>query len=56
MDEMKLTVRLPAKLHAALAGAAEEDQRSLNGELVFLLTQSDRLKHWVLDTLRREKS
>ena len=37
MEETKLTIRLPARLHAELVKAAEEDDRSLNREIVRLL-------------------
>jgi len=33
----KLNLRLPDDLHAALKAAADEDQRSLNGEILWLL-------------------
>jgi hypothetical protein len=33
----KLNVRLPDDLHAALTDAAAEDERSLNGEILWLL-------------------
>jgi hypothetical protein len=38
MDEGKrLTLRLPAALHARIAEQAERDRRSLNAEIVYLL-------------------
>lgn len=35
--ETRLMLRLPPDLHATLTKLAEQDQRSLNGEIVFLL-------------------
>jgi predicted HicB family RNase H-like nuclease len=35
---VKLTLRVPEDLHARLAAAAKADQRSLNGEVLWLLT------------------
>jgi hypothetical protein len=32
-----ISLRLPADLHAALKAAAEADERSLNGEILWLL-------------------
>jgi predicted HicB family RNase H-like nuclease len=37
---VKLTIRIPDDLHADLATAAAEDQRSLNGEILWLLRQA----------------
>ena len=37
MDETRLTVRLPKKLHGRIKALADEDHRSLNAELVWLL-------------------
>jgi hypothetical protein len=36
----KLNLRLPDDLHAALTAAAAEDERSLNGEILWLLRQA----------------
>lgn len=36
-DEKKLTLRLPKDLHDRLIRAANEDTRSLNGEVIALL-------------------
>lgn len=39
MSEERITLRLPADLHAALRKAAEEDTRSLNSEIIHVLRQ-----------------
>jgi hypothetical protein len=36
-DGKKLTIRLPKELHDRLVALAEQDTRSLNGEIVALL-------------------
>lgn len=36
-NEKKITIRIPAELHAALVKAAQEDARSLNAEILVLL-------------------
>lgn len=38
-DAVKLMLRLPKDLHAQLAEEAQADERSLNGQIVFLLKQ-----------------
>ena len=37
---MRFSLRLPADLHAELEALAEQDTRSLNGEIVYLLRQA----------------
>ncbi len=39
-DEVRVTLRLPADLHAALAAVAQQEQRSPNSEIVYQLRQS----------------
>jgi hypothetical protein len=39
-DDVRLTLRVPTDLHALLAQSARADQRSLNGQIVFLLRQT----------------
>jgi hypothetical protein len=39
-DEKVLSLRLPAALHKKIAALAEKDLRSLNAEIVFLLTKA----------------
>lgn len=39
-DAIKLQVRLPRDLHEQLQILAEEEQRSLNGQIVYLLRQA----------------
>lgn len=36
-DEKKITIRIPPELHEQLVKAAEQDTRSLNGEIIALL-------------------
>ncbi|MER5727808.1 toxin-antitoxin system HicB family antitoxin [Streptomyces sp. NPDC002138] len=36
-SEVRVTLRLPADLHARLAAHAERERRSLNADLVYLL-------------------
>lgn len=38
----RITVRMPADLHAALVRLAEEESRTLNGQIVYLLRQAVR--------------
>jgi predicted HicB family RNase H-like nuclease len=38
-DDVKLTVRLPKGLHAALVRMAEVERRSLNSQIIHLLSQ-----------------
>ena len=51
---VKITVRLPAKVHAFLQTRAKQNQRSLNGELVWALRQyygaddQELLPRWVV--------
>lgn len=42
-DEKKITIRIPADLHALLVKLAEQDTRSLNGEIAALLREA--IKH-----------
>ncbi len=39
-DEKKITIRIPADLHEKLVRLAEQDTRSLNGEIVALLREA----------------
>lgn len=39
-DVVKLQVRLPRDLHEQLQGLSESEQRSLNGQIVYLLRQA----------------
>lgn len=39
-DEKKITIRIPAELHEKLIKAAEQDTRSLNGEIIALLREA----------------
>jgi len=39
-DEKVLSLRLPAPLHKKIAALAEKDFRSLNAEIVYLLTKA----------------
>jgi hypothetical protein len=43
--EVKLTVRLPVALHSQLTEPASLDQRSLNGEVIYLLRESVDQRH-----------
>ena len=36
-DEVRLTVRIPRELHGQITALADEDRRSLNSEIVWLL-------------------
>lgn len=38
--DVKLTLRIPEDLHAKLVALADADQRSLNGEIAWLLARS----------------
>lgn len=38
--ETRITLRLPVELHARILDAAQGDMRSLNAEIVYLLTQA----------------
>jgi predicted HicB family RNase H-like nuclease len=40
MEETPMTVRLPADLHKALREAADKNERSLHGEILFRLKAS----------------
>lgn len=40
MKLLNLTVRIPESLHAALVTKAHQEQRSLNGQTVFLLAHA----------------
>jgi predicted HicB family RNase H-like nuclease len=35
-----ITLRLPDDLHALVVAAADQDERSLNGEIIWLLRQA----------------
>ncbi len=39
-DEKRLTLRLPDSLHSELVQLAEEDYRSLQGEIIVLLKEA----------------
>lgn len=39
-EEKKITIRIPPDLHEHLARLAEQDTRSLNGEIVALLREA----------------
>lgn len=39
-DEKKLTIRIPVELHEQLVKLAEQDTRSLNGEIIALLQKA----------------
>lgn len=39
-DTVKLQVRLPRDLHEQLQALSEEEQRSLNGQIVYLLRRA----------------
>lgn len=39
-DEVKLTVRIPAAVHAQLERQAREESRSLNQQIIYAVTQS----------------
>lgn len=36
-DDKKITIRIPSELHEKLVKLAEQDTRSLNGEIIALL-------------------
>ncbi len=38
-DDVRLTVRLPKELHAAIQEASQRNNRTFNGQLVHILTQ-----------------
>ena len=40
MDEVRIGLRLPADLHVRIVELARQEQRSLNGQLVYLLRKS----------------
>jgi len=40
MAEVKLQLRLPPELHAALVEMAKREHRSLNGQIVYLLSKA----------------
>ena len=40
MADVKLQLRLPTELHAALVEIAKAEHRSLNGQIVYLLAQA----------------
>lgn len=40
MEEKRITLRLPAELHADIEELAQEDLRSLNAEIVVLLREA----------------
>jgi hypothetical protein len=39
-DDIKITVRLPAELHKTIAQVATAEQRSLNGQIIWLLNRA----------------
>ena len=39
-DEKRITLRLPADVHAAVAQLADQDVRSLNAEILVLLREA----------------
>lgn len=39
-DVVKLQVRLPRELHEQLQALSESEQRSLNGQIIYLLRQA----------------
>lgn len=39
-EEVRLTVRLPAAIHAELADLAERERRTLNGQLLLLVERA----------------
>lgn len=39
MDEVRITLRLPASIHARLTAQAKSARRSLNSEIVLLLEE-----------------
>ena len=41
-DEIPLTIRLPARLHAQVAALAERERRSRNAQIVLLLEEAIR--------------
>ena len=38
--DVKLSIRLPADMHATLTEQAKREERSLNGQIVYLLRQT----------------
>ena len=40
MEEKRITLRLPAELHAEIETLAESDLRSLNAEIIILLREA----------------
>ena len=40
MGDVRIGLRLPADLHARIVELARQEQRSLNGQLVYLLRKS----------------
>ncbi len=40
-EEVKLVLRLPAELHERIKRLAEQDRRSLNGQILHILEQYD---------------
>lgn len=43
-DLVRYLLRLPVDIHAALVEWAEEENRSLNGQIIYLLTQAVKKK------------
>ena len=48
-NEKKITIRIPADLHQELVEVSEQDNRSLNGEIITLLKEA-------IETHKRNKS
>lgn len=43
-NEISLTIRLPARLHARIAALAEKERRSRNAQIVLLLEEAMRIR------------
>lgn len=39
-NDKRVTIRIPADLHALIVKAAEQDTRSINGEIIALLQKA----------------
>ena len=51
---IRVTLRLPESLHAALSASALENERSLNEEIIYRLRRSLALEHPVQESTRSE--